>query len=791
MSLLGDLRVIDLTDPSGVFATRLLADLGADVIRVEPPDGGRVRRHAPFVDGEPGVEHAYYHQYHNAGKRSAVLDFAREADMAAMHGLLAGAQVLVESGPPGGLARFGLDHPSLAERYPALVRVSISPFGQTGPWAARRSADLIAAAAGGILGISGGADEPPIQGAADTAWKMAGLLGATGAVIGWFGARRGGQGAWVDISVHEAATMMVAQTLNPCLYTLEGKVPGRQGFYGPFYRCADGRYISAGATQQSLPELRAWAAKRGVVLAEEEGGPVAAVMAQVAACAPADEVMALVEDLGVVGLPIGRFEDFATNAHFVAFGQFAGVRSPALGTELSFSRSPVAGIRGDARPAPAPALGEHTAEVLAEIPRRPAATGPATGPAAALGEHTADLDPARPLAGLRILDFTWVLAGPLGTRILANFGAEVIRVESAARPDSIRRGGRTPNTAGLFNDANTGKMSISLDLTRPEAVDLAKRLSQQADVVINNFRPGVLDRMGLGYEVLRAVNPGIVVVHMPGCGVEGPWASRPTFGNIVMAASGLNEISGFEGSPPWGLHCAYPDFTSPYLLVLQILAAIRNRESTGEGREIVIDQLSAMVSLLGAEWMRFTHEGRLPRNANRNPNYCPHGVYPVAGEDRWIAIAVEDDDGFAALARRMGRPELAADRRFADHAARKRHEDPLDEILREWTPGEEGWRLADELQAAGVAAAMVERLDEMIERDPQLAHRGHYRQVVQPTDPDIVLTIDREAIDFVGVERPLRRAPALGEHNLEIFSRPPLSLTPEQIESLAAAGVIR
>jgi crotonobetainyl-CoA:carnitine CoA-transferase CaiB-like acyl-CoA transferase len=761
----------------------LLADLGADVIRIEPPDGGSVRRHAPFVAGEPGVERAYYHQYHNAGKRSVVLDFARAEDRTAMEALLASADVLVESGPLGRLAPFGLDHPAIAGRHPTLVHVSITPFGQSGPWASRRGVDLIAAAAGGILGISGGATEPPMQGAADTAWKMAGLLGATGAIIGWFGARRSGQGAWVDISVHEASTMMVAQTLNPCIYTLDHRVPVRQGFYGPFFRCADGRYVSAGATQQSLPELHAWAARRGVILRAEAGAPPATVMAQVAAAAPADEVLALVEDLGLMGLPVSRFEDFATNAHFVAFGQFADVRSPALEMDLSFSRSPVAGLRGDAPPAPAPALGEHTFEVLAETARRPAAS--------AVREPAPDFDPARPLAGLCVLDFTWVLAGPLGTRILANFGAEVIRIESAARLDSIRRGGRTPNTAGLFNDANTGKTSLSLDLTRPEAVDLVKRLAPRADIVINNFRPGVLDRLGLGYEVLKAVNPGIIVVHMPGCGVDGPWASRPTFGNIVMAASGLNEISGFEGSPPWGLHCAYPDFTSAYLVAMQVLAAIRHRERTGEGRETVIDQLSSMVSLLGAEWMRFTHEGVLPRNANRNPNFCPHGVYPVAGDDRWIAIAVESDEAFAALARRMGRPELADDPRYATLAARKRREDALDEIVRGWTRTEAGWPLADDLQAHGVAAAMVEMLDDLIERDPQLAHRGHYQQIVQPTDPDVVLTIDREAIDFVGVARPLRRAPALGEHSAEILSRPPLSLTQAQIDQLVTSGVVR
>ena len=778
--MLGDLRVIDLTDPSGVFATRVLADLGADVIRVEPPDGGDVRRHAPFIGGEAGVERGYYHQQHNAGKRSVVFDLTGQAGRAAMHALLAGADVLVESGAPGWLDRFGLGHAALAARHPSLVHVSITPFGRDGPWAARRSTDLIAAASGGILGVSGSPDEPPLHGAADTSWKLAGLLGAAGAMIGWFGARRSGKGAWVDVSVQEASTMMVPQVLNACIYTLEGRVPTRRGFYGPVYACGDGGYVQVVALPRALPRLRDWAAERGVVL--EDGIDPVTAMTQVAAAASVDEMMMLVEELDLMGLPVSRFEDFAVNAHFTAFGQFCDVHSPALDLDLSFSRSPVAGIRGDAPPAPAPMLGEHTDAVFAEA--RVERAAPPVQVASAC-------DPAKPLAGLRVLDLTWVLAGPLGTRILANFGADVVKVESAVRPDSIRRLGRTANTSGLFNVANTGKRSISLDLTRPEAVELVKRLVAEVDVVANNFRTGVLERMGLGYHVLRAINPGVIVVQMPGCGREGPWANRPTFGNIVMAASGLSQISGFEGSPPWGLCCAYPDFTTPYLLAMQVLAAVRERERTGEGREIVLDQLSSMVSLLGAEWMRFSAEGALPRNANRNPNYCPHGVYPALGDDRWIAIAVEDDAGFGALVALMGRSELAADPRFAGHAARKANEDALDEIVRGWTATQDGWALADALQARGIAAAKVELLDDLLERDPQLAHRRHYRQVVQPTDPDTVLTVDREAIEFVGVERPLVRAPALGEHNAQVLGGPPLSLGAAEIERLVAAGVIK
>ncbi|MEX0941486.1 MAG: CoA transferase [Pseudomonadales bacterium] len=782
MGVLEQLRVLDLTDVSGVFGTRLLADLGADVIRVEAADGGSLRQSGPFIDGNFGVELGYYHQYHNANKRSVVLDLEDAEGIKSLHQILTTTHVLVESGQPGHLDRFGLGYQQLAERYPWLVYVSVSPFGQDGPWSTRHGNDLIAAATGGILGVSGSPDEPPMQGNGDPSYKMAGLLAATGAMVAWYGAQGSGTGRWVDISVQEATTMLVVQSMNPCIYTRENRVPQRRGFMGPIHRCADGRYMAARATPNSVHRLESYAREHGFEPGSSEGAPGADIMAQIARVSSAREVMALVESLDLIGLPVGRFEDMTQTEHFIATRQFSEVRSSALGRNLSFVRSPVAGVRGDQRIRPAPQLGEHSREVMEEA-REHVIQGPQSH------DDTSDL--SNPLSGIRVLDFTWVLAGPLGTRILANFGAEVIRIESSVRPDTVRHSGPTANTSGMFNDANAGKKSVSLDLTRAEAIDIVKRMVADADVVTNNFRAGVLDRMGLGYETLKSINPRIVFAHLPGCGNEGPWANRGTFGGILMAASGFNEISGFEGSPPWGICCAYPDFTSPYLLAMQVLAAVYKSRQTGVGQEIVIDQLSAMISLLGVEWMRFGLEGVVPRNANRNFNYCPHGVYPVAGEDRWCAIVVDDDAKWQILCQAMGKPEMAEDPRFANHESRKLHEDELDAIIAQWTMAQDGWQLADELQSMGIAAALVEMLDDMIERDPQLAHRHHYQQVVQPTDPDITLTLDREAIHFVGMDRKIERAPTLGEHNHEVLRAHPLNFSSVEIENLIESGVLR
>jgi benzylsuccinate CoA-transferase BbsF subunit len=351
---------------------------------------------------------------------------------------------------------------------------------------------------------------------------------------------------------------------------------------------------------------------------------------------------------------------------------------------------------------------------------------------------------------------------------------------------------------GLFNTVNAGKLSLSVDLGTDAGLQLVKDLIATADVVVNNFRPGAMDRMGLGFDVLRALKPDIVLLNLPGAHRHGPWAVRASMGNILMAASGFNLLTGFEGEPPRGIGVAYPDFTSPHLLVTTVLAALRRRDhqqaSAGraDAQELHLTQLSGLVSLLGIEWMHYAATGiQPPRRANRDPNACPHGVYPALpsahSDDEWVAISVDDDAGFAALAALAGRPELAADPRFATHAARKANEDALDALVGAWTAGADKWDLADALQAAGVAAAPVEHLADAYERDPQLRH--HFQIVQQPSAPGIDIPVDREAAQWVGAELRLRRSPGLGEHNEHVV-RNLLGRSEEEYVQLLLDGVL-
>lgn len=776
---LADVRILDLTNESGAFSTRLLADLGAEVIRVEAPDGGSMRRYGPFVDDVEGPERSFYHLFHNMNKRSIVVDFNDPESLAIVRSLMLTADILIESGSPGYLAAYALDYASVSAENPALTYVSISPFGQDGPWSHRSGNDLIAAASGGILGISGSAEEAPMQGAADLSYKMAGLAAAVGALLSFHGVRRGARGAHVDISVQEATTMVGVQSLNPCIYTIERQIPRRQGIFGPLHRCADGKYVAAHAMPKSLADLQSIGESRNIS-AVDGRFPGAELIKQLAAGMTSDEVMALVEKFDLIGLPVGTQDDIYRHAHFQAINQFETVRRDDLGIDLTTVRSPVAGMAAGVPTRPAPMLGESTDAVFAEIretqrePMRPVTSR----------------DALKPLQGVRVLDFSWVLAGPLGTRILANFGADVIRIESEERPDIMRVDGVTLSTDGVFNDANLGKRSLTLDMSRQESIALVRTLVQRADVVVENFRPGVLERMGLGYDELVKINAGIIVAHLPGCGVVGPWAKRGTFGGVLMAAAGLNELSGFEGNPPYGVGCAFPDFTSPYFFAIEVLAALRERERTGRGQEIIVNQLSSTVSLMGAEWMRWGIDGGVARNANRNENYCPHGVYRSQGEDEWCAIAVQGELQWQRFCEHLELFSLLEDPRFSSHSARRKNEDALDVIINEVTENADSWELAECLQALGIAAARVETLDDMIERDPQLRHRNHYVDIESPSAGGAVLMADAEPIRFVGASMTFTRAPMLGEHSEEILTEL-AGLSVAEVAALVQSGVIR
>ena len=794
---LGGLRVLDLADRSGALAGRVLADLGAEVILVEPPNGNPIRALAPWLEDRAGLERSCAHLYFSANKRSIVVDPA--ADETTFARLVASADVLIDTARPG--TRDVVDHARLAGWNPDLIQLSITPFGLDDV-AGRRGNDLIAGAAGGLVGVSGQRRGVPVQGGASPAYCLAGLAGAAAVTIALTArdaARRRGEApasCHVDLSLQEAAATAVAQTANATHWAWHRRIPTRPGLSSAL-RCRDGGHVGLLVRPDRFPAFLAWLDAVGIphsmteddwrwsrLDAPRKDNPVSDAILALTAALPRDEFVAGALEADIVCLPVLDFEDIARHEQFLANDQFLDVEHEVLGVHTGFLRSPVDGMGEGVSIRRAPTLGEHTGAVLAALPKTPIAPS---------SPRVATVDPARALEGLSVVDFSWVLAGPLGTRSLASFGADVVRIESSRKPDSMRSqlgpdGTPDPDLGGLYNTVNAGKKSFAVDLTTERGRALVKRLIADADVVTSNFRPGALERMGLGYETLREIKPDVILLNLPGAHPKGPWAVRASMGNILMSASGFNMLTGFPEEPPRGIGVAYPDFLSPHLLVASVLAAVRHRDRTGAGQEITAVQLSTTLSLLGAEWMHYRSTGQVPaRNANRDPNAAPHGVYPAAGEDRWIALAATDEAEWDAFCRTIGEPGLVDDPRFASLEARKANEDGLDEIVRHWTTARDAWEASAALQAAGVPAAPVEDLRDMMERDPLL--RSHYQIVRQPVAPDVDIPIDREVARFRGHEHALRRAPGMGEHTFEIATER-LGLEPAEYASLLAEGVL-
>jgi crotonobetainyl-CoA:carnitine CoA-transferase CaiB-like acyl-CoA transferase len=381
MSALDGVRVLDLADESAVFTSRVLADLGADVLRVEPRDGGRVRHLAPFLGDEPGLERSLYHLHHNAGKRSITLEIETRRGAELLRQLATSADVLVETQPPGRLTEWGLGRDVLRTVNPALIHVSVTPFGQRGPWRMRKTSDLVAAAAGGLLFVSGEANDPPTQMGADASYKMASLVALAGCMIALAGrsADPSGAGAELDISIQEAVAMCVVQTANPNHWVWNGVVPGRPGLSGAL-ECGDGRFATMNITADRFPKFLRWAKELGIETDLDEGdwsrarrdpnkqnAPRRGILRRVAASYPRDEFLREAWARDMHALPIQTFEDLASCDHFLATGQFLDLAHEPLGTDLPFPRSALAAVAGTGVRRRAPLLGEHNAEIYGEL----------------------------------------------------------------------------------------------------------------------------------------------------------------------------------------------------------------------------------------------------------------------------------------------------------------------------------------------------------------------------------------------------------------------------------------
>ena len=399
-----------------------------------------------------------------------------------------------------------------------------------------------------------------------------------------------------------------------------------------------------------------------------------------------------------------------------------------------------------------------------------------------------------PLSGIRVADFGWMIAGPLATRPLANFGAEVIRIESSARIDEIRalgprpEGNTSPNVAGVFNDCNTSKLSMTINLGTPDGIELAKKVVSVSDVVTNNFRGDRMGRWGLAYEDLVKLKPDIIMLSMAMMGTTGVHQHYGGNGINIIAGAGISGITGRPDRPPVGTGSLYPDFSgNPNHATLAVLAALRHRNRTGKGQFIDLAQYESTISLLGTSVLQYTAQGNLPvRPGNRSDWAAPHGVYRCAGDDRWCAIAVETEDEWSGMRRAIGEPAWAKEDRFQSVAGRKKHEDDLDRFIEDWTSGLEDMDVMNKLQQHGVPAGVVQNSRDLVENDPGYRKR-HIRVMDHPEIGE--MTIHGETITISGVEPVVNLAPPMGEHT-EYVLRELLGIEEADVDQLYVGGVL-
>ncbi|MBW2271149.1 MAG: CoA transferase [Deltaproteobacteria bacterium] len=768
-----DIRVLELADERGEYCGKLLAGAGADVIKVEPPEGSPTRRIGPFVDGVEDPEKSLHFWHYNFGKRSVALDLAAPEGRERFKSLVAEADVVLESHPPGYLASLGLGFEELSQINPRLVMASISPFGQHGPYRDWQGSDLVHLAMGGVMMCTGydptpegEYDTPPI---APQMWHSSHIVGSQTAdaiIAALLYREKSGRGQYVDASIHRAVS---CNTGTDIPFWVFSRLPTlrQTGRYGmpvmvpeTLAATKDGRHVLAFVSsefrigrehQKWIDMLDAHGAADDLtdekyqdleyVLRPEAIRHFHAVARRwVAGYKYERDVWKEAQALRLHWAPVRRPEDNLFDPHWRERATFQSVHHEELGRSIDYVSAPWLSEECPWRTGPrAPRIGEHNGELLGRAPAAPvrSAPPPAAPPRGA---------PPFALEGVRILDLAWVVAGAGGPRILAGLGAEVIRVEWKGRLDTLRTGGGIPvgeerervlrgeslyptrvgvNQGSVFAEVNPGKRSIGLNLKSARGVELLHDLVAVSDVVVENFTARLLEKFGVTYESMRAVNPSIIYMQQPGFGRRGRYADFLSSAPVGEAFSGLTEMAGMPTPyPPSGWGYLYLDWSASYYCAMALLAALYYREKTGRGQYIDGSLCEPGLLLTGTAMLDYQVNGQAwQRIGNASPYKpaCPHGAYRCRGEERWIAIAVFTDEAWRALAGVLGDPAWMREERLASLASRLQHASELDALIEDETRSWEPFELMQRLQAAGVAAGVCQTAEDRVERDPQLA----------------------------------------------------------------------
>jgi crotonobetainyl-CoA:carnitine CoA-transferase CaiB-like acyl-CoA transferase len=740
------LRVVEIADGiSGPYAGKLLVDLGADVTKIEPPQGDSMRRWGPFPDGVIDADCSGLYEYLNAGKRGATED-----DAAAV---LADADVLIVDG----VGERGWDVP---------VTVHVSDFGLSGPLRDRQATPLTVQALAGWVNVRE-QGRPPVQAGARIAEYVAGAYAAMGALTA---VRCAGAGVDVDVSLYETLVStlpypMVAFekmrrlgiTPKPGGGLMLGVVRAADGWLG--INCLTGQHWLDVCAMVGLPE---YGELQYAVMA---GGPERAEFFEKAGYWLADQrVDDLVELCQAMRIPAAPVTDGASVSQCPQYAQRGFfLETPCGATTFTRPGAPFRLARTPVPPPrPAPRLGERAAPETS-TPRW----------------ESAGADPAAPFAGVTVLDLSTFWAGAYLTCYLGALGADIVKVESIQRPDGHRYSGAFPfegddwyERSVMWQGTNFNKRDITLNLTEEDGRELARELAAKADVVVENFSPRVVEHFGLDYASLAAIKPDVIMVRMPGFGLEGPWRDYVGWALNIEQLAGMAAITGYPDGPPTNLQGPADPIIGVHATVA-LLAALEHRRRTGEGQLIEVAQIETGAAVTAEPVISASMTGVAPAREGNRRRDMRQGVYPSADES-WVALSARHEADLSAIASLLGSP------------APDSHDD-FDAAVAAWTRARTAADAVDALQGRGVPAEQVMTADRMYDVE-QLGARGFYQDMDHP----VLGRMRFPGWPFRMMPGPAQHhrsgAPTLGQHNDEVLTE--LGVSADRIAALRAQGVI-
>jgi crotonobetainyl-CoA:carnitine CoA-transferase CaiB-like acyl-CoA transferase len=801
-AILHGLRVVECgSGISAAFATKLMADLGAEVIKVEDPSGDIVRWRGPFAPGEePDPEKSGLFIYLNANKRGVTIDLTASGMKADFDRLLSSADILIHNFRPSDRLLRGLESEVLSKKFPSLITVGISPFGDRGPYKDWKGYALNIENAGGMAFLAPGASEypdlPPLRAFGDQADYQGGLHACFAALAMYLNRLDDGAPSSIEISEQECIAAMLE--MNLMHYTYTGRETSRLGkrVIGPWLlsECRDGHAFVACAEEpqwQRMVELMddpEWTHEelfRDRIARGANSDALNLFMREWMSTWNKEELFHAGQAKRIPFAKVNTMKDIRDDIQLKYRNYFIALDYP--GREIRVPSLPSRyGVDNSLTRRGAPRLGQDNAEVLR-------GRGTSATPEAPIRPRLSST--RLPLAGIRILDFTWAWAGPFATLQLAHLGAEVVRIESEKRVCITRAippfadDVPGPNRAGYFNQYNQGKRSITLNLADPAGLQVAYDLVPHCDVVVENFAGRVASKMGLGYEKLRQLRPDVIMLSMSGYGQDGPYCGYLGYGPPAAALSGFFFTTGYQGMPPMELGISYMDPNAGIFGAIAVINALIHRKMTGQGQYIDQSQLETAVQLMVEGLLQYQISGKEPeRVGNHHPTMSPHNTYKSAGNaDKWVSIAVGTEAEWRALCGVMGKPELVQDRRFSTLSARKQNENELDSIISEWTGSRDRWEVTDALQRAGVAA-FPSMSNQDLATNEHLRERGYLVRLEHPevgerTHVGIPWTLGG------GLSRVASSAPLRGADTDAVLSKL-LGYSTEKIDQLRKAGTL-